>query len=224
MFIKRSKGKIFCFCGIDGSGKTTLAKYLVKTLKEEGWNCSYVYGRLEPFILKPFILAGRWALLKEKNQLNDYSTRSSKKKKIISKHPILFKIYMLILYFDYLWQVLFKITIPFLQGKILICDRYIFDTIVTDLAVDMKYSKEDIKKTIKKWMSIVPHPDLIFLIDLPEDLAFNRKDDTPSIEYLRERRQIYKEISEDYDMIILDGSLDLRKLKEIVKKKTLKEI
>lgn len=224
MFIKKSRGKIFCFCGIDGSGKTSLADYLVTTLKDEGVDCSYVYGRLEPFILKPFILAGRWAFLKEKDPLNNYSTRTSEKEKVIRKYRILFKIYLLILRIDYLLQILFKITIPFLLGKTLICDRYVFDTVVTDLAVDMKYSKEELRDSIDRWLHIVPFPHLIFLVDLPEDLAFNRKDDTPSIEYLRERRQLYKEISDDYNMTVLDGTLDLEKLKKMIKNRALKEI
>ncbi|HUU41342.1 MAG TPA: hypothetical protein VMW42_10390, partial [Desulfatiglandales bacterium] len=47
--------------------------------------------------------------------------------------------------------------------------------------------------------------DLVFLIDLPEEIAFTRKNDIQSVEYLRERRHIYIEMADRYGFIKLDG-------------------
>lgn len=50
--------------GIDGSGKTTYAEYINEMLRKKGIKCNYVYGRLEPFLLKPFIhLEGRYSYM-----------------------------------------------------------------------------------------------------------------------------------------------------------------
>lgn len=207
---------LICFTGIDGSGKTTLSKALVKMLNKNGIKCKYVYGRLEPFILKPFISIGRRIFLKGKNMLDDYREYSSMKREVMKKKPFLSWLCRNILLFDYSLQLLFKIRVPVMFGKNIICDRYIYDTVITDLSVDMGYSKSEIIKLIKLLFYIAPKPDLVFLIDVPERIAFQRKNDTPSIEYLKEIRGIYLEVGKDEGMVILDGSKSLHEIQKIV--------
>ena len=212
------KSFLICFTGIDGSGKTTLAKYLVETMTQNGIKCKYVYGRLEPFILKPFIILGGKIFLRGADMFEDYAQYSSVKNRAIKQHSFLFSFYRRILLFDYLLQILFRVRIPFMLGKTIVCDRYVYDTIITDLSVDTNYSKSEITDLIKRFFYITPKPDLAFLIDLPEEVAFQRKDDTPSMEYLRERRNIYLNIGREYGMIILDGSKELDELEGLIRK------
>lgn len=63
-------------------------------------------------------------------------------------------------------------------------------------------------------------PDILFLIDLPEEIAHKRKDDVPSVDYLRDRRKMYLYIGNEYKMTILDGSMPLDELKYRVKEYT----
>jgi len=214
----KTRGFLICFTGVDGSGKTTLSIELVKLLNSNRIKCRYVYGRLEPFILKPFMIIGRKIFLREKDMFNDYTEYSNTKKKAIKSNPFLSKVYQLILLFDYSLQLLFRIRLPLIFGKNIVCDRYVYDTVITDLSVDMDYSGHEIKKLLKKCFYIALKPDIAFLIDVPEEVAFQRKDDTPSIEYLKERRRVYLKIGEEYNMMLLDGSKDLTELKELVQR------
>jgi len=209
----KTKGLLICFTGIDGSGKTTLSKELVELLKKKGVKCKYVYGRLNPLILKPFIFIGDRLFLRGKDISEDYLEYSNTKKKVIVKYSFLSKLYQQILLFDYLLQMFFKVKLPLIFGKNIICDRYVYDTVITDLSIDMDYSETEIKKALKKCFYTVPKPDLSFLIDLPEVIAFQRKDDTPSVEYLKERRKIYLDVGKEEGMVILDGSIPLNNLK-----------
>jgi dTMP kinase len=222
--MKNSKVKLVCFAGIDGSGKTTLAKYLVETMAQNGIKCKYVYGRLEPFILKPFIALGGKIFLREVDMFEDYEQYSNVKNRAIKQHSFLFTVYRRILLFDYLLQILFRVRIPFMLGKTIVCDRYVYDTIITDLSVDMNYSKSEITDLIKRLFCIAPRPDLAFLIDLPEEIAFQRKDDTPSIEYLRERRHIYLDVGKEEGMLVLDGSIDLTEIENLITDEVLEHI
>ena len=222
--MKNSKVKLVCFVGIDGSGKTTLAKYLVETMAQKGIECKYVYGRLEPFILKPFIALGGKIFLREVDMFEDYTQYSNVKNRAIKEHSFLFTFYRRILLFDYLLQILFRVRIPFMLGKTIVCDRYVYDTIITDLSVDMNYSKSEITDLIKRFFYIAPRPDLAFLIDLPEEIAFQRKDDTPSIEYLKERRHIYLDVGKEEGMLVLDGSIDLTEIKSLITDEVLEHI
>ena len=57
-----------------------------------------------------------------------------------------------------------------------------------------------------------------------EEIAFKRKDDVPSIDYLKEKREIYLNIAKDLKMNILDGSLPKDEVREKLKKKVLEMI
>ena len=213
----RRKAKLICFTGIDGSGKTTLAKELVEIMNERGFQCKYVYGRLEPFIVKLFNFIGGKILLRGKDMFDNYAEYSSTKSSAIERHSFLFGFYRHILWFEYFLQLIFKVRLPLMLGKNIVCDRYVYDTVINDLSAETNYSGFEIGGLIKKCFYIAPKPDLVFLIDLPEEIAFQRKNDTPSIEYLKERRNTYLDVAkEEEKMVILDGSIPLNNLKCIL--------
>lgn len=215
----KMKGFLISFSGIDGAGKTTLARNTVKALKNKGIRCRYVYGRLQPLILKPFFIIARKSFLKGEDLFRNYQDYSHTKRKTIRRHSFLFAIYRYILLLDYSLQLLFRIRIPLLLGRNIICDRYISDTVITDLAVDTSYSITAIKRLINRLYRIAPRPALAFLIDLPEEIAFQRKNDTPAIDYLKERRNLYLNIGREYKIVILDGRDKLDQLGESVLQK-----
>jgi len=214
----KTKGFLVCFTGIDGAGKTTLSKELVELLNKKGIECKYVYGRLNPFFLKPFIVLGGWIFLRKRDITKNYSEYANTKRKAIKKYSFFSRIYQKIFLFDYLLQILFKVKLPLIFGKNIVCDRYVYDTAITDLSVDMGYSHSEIRTLIKKFFYIAPKPNLVFLMDLPEEIAFQRKDDTPSIEYLKERRRFYLDVGKEEEMIILNGSKNLDELKRYIQK------
>ena len=208
----KTKGVLISFTGIDGTGKTTLSKELVKSLKERGIECKYVYGRLKPFILKPFMLLGEWIFLRGRDVSRNYSDYANTKRTAIEHNSILSRIYQRILLFDYVLQIFFKVKVPLSFGKNIVCDRYIYDTVITDLSVDMDYSEDKTIQLLNNLMRFFPKPDITFLIDVPEEIAYQRKDDTPSLEYLRERRDTYLSVGNKYKMVILDGTKKLEEL------------
>lgn len=224
MNLKKRSPSFICFTGIDGSGKTTHSKNLVDFLNKRGITCKYVYGRQKPFLLKPFILIGERLFLHEKSISGNYSDYSETKRNAIENHPRLSELYQKILMLDCGMQILIKVKLPLILGKTIVCDRYIYDTIITDLSIDMNYSKEKIFDNLNFLFTIFPVPDITFLIDLPEETAFKRKNDTPSVKYLQERRKIYLNAGRKYNMIIIDGSKDLENLSNAIKRKVLEQV
>ena len=208
----KTKGFLICFTGMDGTGKTTLSKNLVKSLKEREIECKYVYARLTPFISKPFMVIGRLIFLHGKNMFENYSDYSNTKRTAIERNSFLSRIYQQILLLDYMLQIFFKVKVPQIFGKNIVCDRYIYDTVITDLSVDMNYSKDKVINMLDNLLRIFPEPDTTLLIDVPEEIAYQRKNDTPSIEYLRERRDTYLNVGNKYKMVILDGTKKLEEL------------
>ena len=208
----KNKGFLICFTGMDGTGKTTLSKNLVKSLKEREIECKYVYARLTPIISKPFMWIGGLIFLHGKNMFENYSDYANTKRMAIEHNSFLSRIYQQILLFDYFFQFFFKVKIPLIFNKNIVCDRYVYDTVITDLSVDMNYSKDKVIDLLDNLLRFFPKPNITFLIDVSEEISYQRKNDTPSIEYLRERRGTYLNVGNKYKMVILDGSKKLEEL------------
>jgi dTMP kinase len=200
------KGSFICITGIDGSGKSTLAKALVSQMRDNGIKCKYVYNRQDPFLLRPFMIVGQKLFLRGKDTYEDHEDYAATKRSAIKKNPLLARVYQLLMMFDYSLQVFVKVRIPLLWRRTILCDRYVYDTVVTDLAVDFDYSEDTIMRTIRRFFRVCPRPDLTLLVDVPEEIALARKDDVPSLQYLQERRRLYLKVAETHGMTLLDGS------------------
>ena len=224
-FEKNRKGILICFTGIDGSGKTTLAKSLANAMNEQAIESRYVWGGFESFmLLRPFAAIAKTLIFykrKRDTYMENYDTKG-----LTFKNPFLSKLYHYLVLFDYIFQIFFKIKVPLMLGKKIVCDRYIYD-IVVSMGVILDYSDNEIEKLLKKCLHIVPKPYLVFLIDLPEEIAYQRnlpKHDISSVTYISERRKIYLNISEEYEMTLLDGTKKPRDLESEVFSKVKEEV
>lgn len=209
------KGTLICFIGIDGSGKTTQAKALSESLARSGINTGYVWSRFEPKLIKPLVAIAKGLFFRGKDVFRDYAGYVNTKRNL-SKNTVLLATYQYLLLFDYFLQIFQRVKVPLMRGKVIVCDRYIHDT-VADLAVDYGYSDEQVQKTLRSYLRLFPKPDLVFLLDLPEELAYQRKGDVPSIDYLTERRKIYLNIGNDCKVVAIDATKGLIELEDIVK-------
>lgn len=205
--MEKKRRLLICFTGIDGSGKTTIAKRLTESLKEKDLPVVYVYGRLKLFLTKPLTVIGNKLFLREHNITENYVKYSGKKKNLFSKHKFIQKIYLYTILIDYLLQLLIKIKIPLMSGKVIVCDRYIYDTVITDIAVDMNFSKVQVLSLLNKCFLLIPKPDMTFLVDVNENVAYSRKDDVPDERYLNDRRYFYLQVARYYNnMTIINGN------------------
>ncbi|MGB7533087.1 MAG: hypothetical protein WA977_08970 [Halobacteriota archaeon] len=214
------KGMLICFIGIDGAGKSTLAKTLIENMRKHGIKTEYIWCKFESSLLKLLIFIKNKLFVQEDDWKKNYEISREIKKNLFKKR-FAYTLYGCFILFDYRFQIIRKIIIPLKRGRNLVCDRYIYDTVV-DLAVDLGYSDEKVKNRISQLLDFAPKPDLVFLVDLPEDVAFSRKEDVPSVEFLCEKRRIYKKIGEEFEMIDLDGTESLQELNEEIEKEVIK--
>jgi len=213
--MKGKRGALICFIGIDGSGKTTQAKVLCESLARTGIKTRYVWTRFEPKLIKPLVAMAKGLFFRGKDVFRDYADYVNTKRNL-SKNTILLTTYQYLLLLDYSLQIFQKVKVPLMRGEVIVCDRYIHDT-VADLAVDYGYSDEETQKTLRSYLRLFPNPDLVFLLDLPEELAYQRKSDVPSIDYLTQRRKIYLNMGKEYNAVALDATKGLIELEDIVK-------
>jgi len=196
-----------CFIGIDGSGKTTLAKQIVKTLTNKGIKVKYTWSRFEPWISKPFIYLAKIFFLNKDNMNLNYKQYSATRKNLF-KNNILYSVYLVLTIPDLIIQNIIKIGIPIMMGRYVVADRYIYDTIV-DIAFDRKFDINNIMRLLKALLYLLPKPQIIFLLDVDEEIAFKRKKDIPSLEYIKDRRTLYNTIGKEIRAVKLDGTKNL---------------
>jgi thymidylate kinase len=197
-------GRLVCFTGIDGSGKTTLSRKVARCLRDGGERAVYVYGRTVPAVSRLLMTAGRRVFLRNHNVWRDYPGYA-RDKQCVLKNRLLAQAYRFSVWADYLPPALSNIRGSLLLGRTVVCDRYVFDTVINDLAVHLGYDAEHIHHALASSFRLLPEPDYVFFLDLPEEVALRRKNDIPHIEYLRERRALYLLTAQLYPMVKLDG-------------------
>jgi len=214
----KRKNFFICFTGIDGSGKTTLAKETINMFLRQGISCKYVYNRFIPFLSRPLTSIGRKLFMAKEDIFKDYEKHSQSKQQLL-KNKAFSYFYQFLILGDYFFQILFKVKLPLMLGQNIVCDRYIYDTIITDLALSLGYSEKVIKNILEKHFYFIPKPDLVFLIDVSEEIAYSRKRDIPCKDYLNDRRQFYLEVGKSAGMVILDGTRNITELVSEIKVK-----
>jgi dTMP kinase len=209
--------RLICIVGIDGSGKSTLAGNLQQELRRQGMRVGYAHSFHNPFLLKPAKWIARGIFMRRVNQFGDYSAYRAQKSQASSHHPVASQWYGRLWLFDYSVQAFFGVSLQTLWTEVLLLDRYIYDTVI-NISSSLGWSEAYSLALISKWLKIYPRPEKVFLIDIPETVAFSRKNDIPSVEYLRERRHRYLALAKEYGFVILDGEQSQEALLSAVKK------
>lgn len=191
--------------GIDGAGKTTLARNLAKEMRKSGKAAQYRYCQYFAKLLYPVKLLAKFSVMRRTDAFKNYADYNHTKKATSRRFPFLAGVYTFIWLFDYLLQVTFKIAFPVFMGRRLVIDRYIFD-IAVNLSLTSGRNVAYAAKLVNRFLKFSIRPDLVIFIDLPEEVALQRKDDIPDIEYLRERRERYLRLAKTYEFKIIDGA------------------
>lgn len=196
--------KFICLVGIDGSGKTTLAKAFVKFAKEKGVDYHYVWANNQPIFLGICRLFSRAIFFRGKGMFENYSEYVNRKKSL-AKNKNIYRIYKLLHTIDYYIWIFVKVKLPLFMGRRLICDRYVYDVAINlGLLSDLNF--EQINELIQQYFRYMPVPEKVFFLDVPLETALQRKDDIPSITYLIARRDKYSLLSDHYGFITINGT------------------
>ncbi len=200
------KGIFICFIGTDGSGKTTHAKNLNKYLTHSMKSCKYIWcgwRGIESFLFRPI--------------LKFMKTFYNPKVDNMSNHKKNSDIFSCIALFDYVIRVIPDIVFSIYRYDYIVADRFIYDVII---GFSVYSNKET--NLFSKICWLFPKPDKTFFIDVPEHIAYGRKNDIPSIEYLSKQRVLYKRFLNEYDIERIDGTKSVEDILDIIKSRVTK--
>lgn len=202
------KHYLIVLTGIDGSGKTTQAKMLTSLLTDKGIDAFYVWGRWEPVVLRFFV---SWWKKKKNNSAfharDNYKTITRSKQRLLNNNFVRW-LWLALFLLEYSMQIFMRLLLALSKHRVVICDRLHYDSIV-DQAINLGRHRNFLLNNLDSlWMKTVfPVPDVVIYIDCPEDIAFRRKNDnSTSVEYLKERREVYLYLADRYGWFKINGA------------------
>jgi len=211
--------RIVCFIGIDGSGKTTLCKLLVKELRSRGIPSRYVYGRFLPKMMAPvFKIISTLTLNGEKLEKHN-NIRLANQRHLLSE-PLISKIFITGVLFDQILQILLKVYLPSIfKNEVVVCDRYFYDTVLIDIAIPCNFDDDSTVQFVQRYLPLFPKTHMVFLVVVPPDVAFHRKKDISSLGALEQLSRSYLYTARHFGATTIDGTRNLSELMSFLLKK-----
>jgi thymidylate kinase len=218
--------KLLVLMGLDGSGKSTQAGLLCEWLRRQGLAAEVVWMRGESYLTRPVLRVGKCLLRAPRQEKRGDGIKSGPDyhRYVGAKHSLftnklLRSIWRMLTIFDlYITFRLALRRIPRRTG-ILVLDRYFYDSLIDIDSAFGAQGREAQRMLASPLLRLFPQPDRVYLLDIPPEEAMERKDDIPSLEYLRERYQMYVRMAEAVGAVKVDASKGIDQVKaELIEK------
>ncbi|HEU5013825.1 MAG TPA: hypothetical protein VFT66_14990 [Roseiflexaceae bacterium] len=210
---------IICFTGIDGSGKTVQAEKLVERLNAAGHPAVYAWTGGRSYITRPLIWLAKRLLRAPKLASSGTATepkgapdKGAQYRSYLSSTRRLFKnklvanIWRQISLIEHTGEILVSVVPHVLRGRIVVCDRYIHDSTI-GMAVLAGVDASALPRLLRlPALYPIPRPAQWFLIDVPADVAFHRRDDVVDVAFLEQRIPLYHAAAQTLGMDVIDGT------------------
>ena len=210
-----NRATLVVLTGLDGAGKSTLTGRVVERLRTEGYDVAHAYGRYLPKLTYPAMELGRRTVFSDSDIEEDYDERQSSKEGFFS-NDLLATLYEGVVMADFAPQFCYRVVRPLYEADIVVCDRYFYDTLLSDLAGDVLDEPEEAIERYRRYQPFLPTQDHEFYVQVPTEVSMERKDDIPSEGYLEDRRAFYDTFAEAFDLTVLDGTDSLGSLTDYV--------
>jgi thymidylate kinase len=213
------KPKIIVLMGLDGSGKTTQAELVAQLLNGRGIRSRVVWMRGESYLTRPVLRVGKALLrapgaakrgdgIKAGGRYDDYVTS----KRSMFSNRLLRSVWRTLTILDLLISI--RKAFSKLPGgtRVVLMDRYIYDTFI-DIDTAFGAGGAEVDRLLgSRLIKIFPKPEKVILLEVTPEEAMRRKDDIPSVDYLTERRGLYKRVAWTVGASKIDGSLPIEEI------------
>lgn len=184
--VRMSRNLHIVLCGMDGTGKSTLGQKIQNQLKSMGIMSEFHHGH-------------GYAISEKSFSLNENKVR---------KFRYILMFALPLAYFDNLLS--YRRYRKKISKQTLICDRYFYDKVCRLMFYGI----------CPAWLSgiyvkILPRPDIVFFLDIPAQLAYERKHEYTLEEYENFRHK-YLSLAEKLKAPVLDTSRSIEHCCELI--------
>lgn len=208
-----AQGILICLLGIDGSGKSTQAQRLVAQITAVGYVATYVWGGRRGLLTAPLVRRGKARLGAPAQPVDSSAIINSEYRAYVRRTQQLFRrnvlrgLWRQITLLEHLLEIWWYVGRPLAQGRIVVCDRYLYDSLVNQAVLFGSAPVEIYRQLNHPLLSLVPRPALGFWLDTPPEVALRRKADIYDITQLELRAPLYSRIASTLAFQRLDGTL-----------------
>lgn len=216
--IKSHPSFFITFSGLDGSGKTEHIKTLRNAFDTCDIETKYLWSRAGSLP----IIHSALKVMRKIFSIKHKSVNSSNKSKstYLPHNLITIKTWRLINTIEMGIFYFFNVKLPLLFGKVVIADRYIFDSIVDleNLNNNIKFNRI-LYRILKK---ITPSPDIAFFLKVNSEVIIKRLNNE-TIEELTKKSHLYNQLLKHEDFFIIENSDNFDNVSEKIVKVALSD-
>ncbi|MGQ9492132.1 MAG: nucleotidyltransferase family protein [Anaerolineae bacterium] len=206
LHIRSQPAMLVTFSGVDGCGKTTQAKALQSAFDTCHIQAKYVWNRGGSASWLRFFT--RWAKYGMQNTYREVAPSAEAKVRIRQQR---FRSFWLrwgwawLTTVELLLRYIRQVALPLLGGQVVICDRYLYDTLADWAAYFDEPAVE------KRWAAralclLSPRPRIAYWIDVPSKVAQARATDKAPGEFISVQCAAYQRLAQLYELHRLEGS------------------
>ena len=203
------------FSGADGSGKTQHAVGLVGAMSEYV-KVDYFWNRCaasRPYqVLRA--IGGLWL------RRGDSRNRPWVDRKASLSSPLRRVVWVYLVVLDLLWQYLIHVRLPLLRGRVVVCDRYVPDA-AAELEASLAPGDRAGRLAIRLLLALSPRPNISFLLEAPDHVLAQRKQEQTDPRYLSALREAYGKLAQRYPFKVKETGRDLVSLSDEIARETL---
>jgi dTMP kinase len=123
-------GMLITCSGIDGAGKTRHARALVNALERCDIRASYVWSRTgSSRFTDAAIRIGKGLLRRPPSAPGSSQDERANGRRQVLRNPLARLVWISLVTVDLLWQYTRHVRLPLLVGRVVVCDRYVYDAI-----------------------------------------------------------------------------------------------
>jgi thymidylate kinase len=212
--ISTHKSALISLSGIDGAGKSTALKqieYVCDSLElkhKRVWlrvgnsETMQIVNKLIRFVFPKLLLSAKELPETSKMEVDNHADE------LVVSNPFISTLWFYFSLFELAAQVFFKVRVPMLFGRVVICDRYLADSIL-DLMTRFGVDDLDGRFANSFIYSFFPQPDLAIYLYVSAEGSIARKREEFTVKQLQRRVRCLEEISRKIPMIRIESEKGL---------------
>lgn len=173
----------------------------------------YVWAASKPFLLYPFLFftrtLGYWDTVKEGAWTDALENAPYKVRERLGK------IYLALLFVDYLVITFVKVRLPLIFRRTLVCDRYVYD-----LLMEVALSGFHATLFSRLMPHLAPEPNIVFFVNASPKLIIERRPTFSEVD-IRAKQQVYQNLARMFGFKTIDTRNGFEENQNYIRNQTL---
>ena len=201
--LRPQPGMVISLSGMDGTGKTAHAEALMDALQTSEIRATHFWNRGGSTGLAGLI--SRLRNRRAEGETNCVDPLSRRRRRL--SHPIMRGAWSWLVAIDQIATYITRAALPARLGRVVVCDRYSFDTAV-EMDMSLPPGAKWSRLAVRALLALAPRPDMGFVLDVSPETARARKPDEVWHDDVETEREHYAGLARQHKLRVLSTEGD----------------